>query len=220
MTTELPIVVYSDVICPWCFVGKRRLETALAAPGMPAARFLWRPFELNPGMPPQGVDRQSYRARKFGAAGSAARDAEMARIGAELGIAFAFARMERTPNTRLAHRLIWEAERQGRQDALVERLFKAYFEEGADIGVRQVLEGLAAEAGLETEGVRQALDAQESLAAVVASEREGYDLGIAGVPFFILPGASSVSGAQPPDFWREVLPRVAARAAASVSADG
>jgi predicted DsbA family dithiol-disulfide isomerase len=144
----------------------------------------------------------------------------MARIGAELGIDFAFARMGRTPNTRLAHRLIWEAERQGRQDALVERLFKAYFGEGADIGAREVLEGLAAEAGLAADGVRRALDAQESLAAVIASEREGYDLGIAGVPFFILAGASSVSGAQPPDFWREVLPIVAARVAASASADG
>jgi len=215
MPSALPIVVYSDVICPWCFVGKRRVEAALASPGMPEARFLWRPFELNPELPAEGVDRRAYRASKFGAENGAARDKAMAEIGRPLGIAFAFERMLRTPNTRLAHRLLWEAERQGRQDAVVERLFKAYFEEGADIGARGVLEGLAAEAGLDAQGVRQALDEEASLAAVIDLEHEGYRLGIAGVPFFVLAGVSAVSGAQPPAFWREVLPRVASSVAAA-----
>lgn len=127
MADPLSIMVYSDVICPWCYVGKRRLEAALAEPDAAAAApnisFSWRPFELNPDMPAEGMERESYRARKFGEARSAELDRKMAEIGRELGIAFAFDKMRRTPNTRLAHRLIWEAGRQGRQDAVVERLF-------------------------------------------------------------------------------------------------
>jgi predicted DsbA family dithiol-disulfide isomerase len=153
MSDPLSIVVYSDVICPWCYVGKRRLEAALGDPGMPAqVRFAWRPFELNPDMPAEGVERRTYRQRKFGEARSAELDRTMAETGRELGIAFAFDRMQRTPNTRLAHRLIWEADRQGRQDALVERLFRGYFEEALDIGAPEILERLAAESGLEADG--------------------------------------------------------------------
>jgi len=117
MPDPLPITVYSDVICPWCYVGKRRLEAALASPDMPiGVEFTWRPFELNPDMPAEGVERKVYRTRKFGEARSAELDVKMASTGRELGIEFAFDRMRRTPNTRLAHRLIWEADRQGRQD--------------------------------------------------------------------------------------------------------
>jgi predicted DsbA family dithiol-disulfide isomerase len=211
MPSPLAISVYSDVVCPWCYVGKRRLEAALALPGSPKDVGLsWRPFELNPDLPVDGIERAVYRARKFGAATSAALDAKMAKTGRELGIAFAFERMSRTPNTRLAHRLIWEAERQRRQNELVERLFAGYFEQGLDIGARHVLEGLAAEAGLERRGIDRALDDEESLAAVVDLEREGLRLGVAAVPFFILPGPFGVSGAQSPEFWGRVLAQIAA----------
>jgi predicted DsbA family dithiol-disulfide isomerase len=213
MPEPLPIVVYSDVICPWCYVGKRRLEAALSDPGMPAAAELaWRPFELNPDMPAEGIERRVYRARKFGEARSAELDAAMAETGREVGIAFAFPRMQRTPNTRLAHRLIWEAGRQGAQGATVDRLFRAYFEEGLDIGSTAVLESLAAEAGLEAEGVKTALTGAESLQAVGELEQQGYAMGIQGVPFFILLAKYGISGAQPPQFWRETLPKVAAEA--------
>jgi predicted DsbA family dithiol-disulfide isomerase len=213
MPEPLPIVVYSDVICPWCYVGKRRLEAALSDPGMPAAVDLaWRPFELNPDMPAEGIERRVYRARKFGEARSAELDAAMAETGREVGIAFAFPRMQRTPNTRLAHRLIWEAGRQGAQGATVNRLFRAYFEEGLDIGSTAVLESLAAEAGLEAEGVKAALTGAESLQAVGELEQQGYAMGIQGVPFFILLAKYGISGAQPPQFWRETLPKVAAEA--------
>jgi predicted DsbA family dithiol-disulfide isomerase len=213
MPEPLPIVVYSDVICPWCYVGKRRLEAALSDPGMPAAVDLaWRPFELNPDMPAEGIERRVYRARKFGEARSAELDAAMAETGREVGIAFAFPRMQRTPNTRLAHRLIWEAGRQGAQGATVNRLFRAYFEEGLDIGSTAVLESLAAEAGLEAEGVKTALTGAESLQAVGELEQQGYAMGIQGVPFFILLAKYGISGAQPPQFWRETLPKVAAEA--------
>jgi predicted DsbA family dithiol-disulfide isomerase len=213
MPEPLPIIVYSDVICPWCYVGKRRLETALSGPGMPpAVELAWRPFELNPDMPAEGIERRVYRARKFGEARSAELDAAMAETGREVGIAFAFPRMQRTPNTRLAHRLIWEAGRQGAQGATVNRLFRAYFEEGLDIGSTAVLESLAAEAGLEAEGVKTALTGAESLQAVGELEQQGYAMGIQGVPFFILLAKYGISGAQPPQFWRETLPKVAAEA--------
>jgi len=216
MSEPLSIAVYSDVICPWCYVGKRRLEAALAGPGMPAAsHFYWLPFELNPDMPAEGVARQAYREAKFGAARSAELDGNMLETGRELGIAFAFQRMQRTPNTRLAHRLIWEGGRQGRQDELVERLFHAYFEEALDIGVPDVLKQLAAEAGLEASAVERALTDPDSLNAVVDLEQQGYRMGIQGVPFFILSQKYAVSGAQPPEFWTEALPRIAGEATAS-----
>ena len=216
MSAPLSIVVYSDVICPWCYVGKRRLETALEAPDAPAqVTFAWRPFELNPDMPAAGIERKVYRARKFGEARSAELDRNMTEIGREIGIGFAFDRQQRTPNTRLAHRLIWEAGRQGHQDAIVTRLFQAYFEEGLDIGSPEVLSALGSEAGLHAAGVGQALNDGDSLEAVMDLEQQGRRMGIEGVPFFVLLGKYGVSGAQPPEYWREALPKIAAEAAAS-----
>ena len=214
MPPPLSITVYSDVICPWCYVGKRRLEAAMHEPGMPAPIHLaWRPFELNPDMPPEGVERKVYRERKFGKARSAEIDARMLTTGREVGIKFAFERMLRTPNTQLAHRLIWEADRQGRQEAVVERLFHGYFEQGLDIGRMDVLADIAAEAGLAADGTRQALADPASLAAVRNLEQQGYAMGIQGVPFFILLAKYGISGAQPAEFWREALPKIAAEAA-------
>ena len=212
----LPVTIYSDVICPWCYVGKRRFETALAAPGMPSRLAVsWRPFELNPDMPADGMERQAYRAAKFGPGKSLELDEQMAETGREAGIAFAFDRMQRTPNTRAAHRLIWQAGREGRaaQNALVDRLFAAYFEEGLDIGRADVLQSLAGEAKLEPKAARRALEAPESLDAVLELEDAGIRMGIRGVPFFLLIDKYAVSGAQPPEMWRDALPRIAAEAA-------
>src|SRR6185436_10556703 len=161
------------------------------------------------------VERKVYRARKFGEARSAELDLKMAETGRELGIEFAFDRMQRTPNTRLAHRLIWEAGRQGRQNAVVERLFHGYFEEGLDIGRADVLESVATEAGLEAGGVERAVKGVDSLEAVTRLEQQGYAMGIQGVPFFILLEKYAISGAQPPEFWREALPKIAAEASAA-----
>lgn len=209
----LPITIYSDVICPWCYVGKRRLEAALTAPGMPRQPAItWRPFELNPDMPEDGMERAAYRAAKFGPERSLQLDQQMAETGREVGIAFAFDRMRRTPNTRLAHRLIWQAERQGLelQNALVNQLFKAYFENGRDIGRRDVLLDLAMLAGLEAAGARAALEDDDSLEAVLDREDEGLRMGIRGVPYFILIDKYAISGAQPPALWQDALPRIAA----------
>src|ERR1700704_2966728 len=136
---KLAIDIVSDVICPWCFIGKRRFEKALRqAPQTIQAEVHWRPFELNPDMPAEGTDRKLYRTRKFGSwQRSQALDAQLAEAGAGEGILFAFDRMERTPNTFEAHRLIWLAGRQGVQDAVVEALFQAYFINAQDLGNRE-----------------------------------------------------------------------------------
>jgi len=212
----IPVTIYSDVICPWCYIGKRRFETALGAPGMPERIDIsWRPFELNPDMPDDGMERAAYRAAKFGTERARQLDEQMTATGREEGIAFAFDQMKRTPNTRLAHRLIWEAGRAGRtaQNAVVNRLFEGYFEEGRDIGRKDELVALAKEAGLDGKAAKAALEADHTLEAVLDLEDAGIRMGIRGVPFFILVDKYAVSGAQPPEVWLDALPQIAAEVA-------
>ena len=174
----------------------------------------WRPFELNPDMPAEGMERAAYRARKFGPEKARRSDQQMAERGREVGIAFVFDKMQRTPNTRLAHRLIWQAGKQGgdTQNALVDRLFKGYFEEGLDIGRKDVLLDLTKAAGLDLVTTRNALHEDDSLEAVLELENEGLDMGISGVPYFVLIDKYAVSGAQPPEMWQDALPKIAVEA--------
>jgi predicted DsbA family dithiol-disulfide isomerase len=200
------IAVFSDVICPWCFLGKRRLERALDQLGIrDGAAIRWLPFELNPGMPPEGMERALYRARKFGPDKAARLDQEMTARGLEEGIRFAFERIERTPNTRKAHMLIAHASGAGAGDAAAEALFGAYFERGLDIGREDVLADLAADIGLDRDAALAALHDATLLASVTATENEAARLDVSGVPFFILDGARAVSGAQPTPAWVEIL---------------
>src|SRR3954466_1519161 len=144
----LTVDVISDVICPWCYIGKRRVEKAVAAvAGRHEVRVRWHPFQLNPQMPKGGMDRRAYRTAKFGSwEKSQALDAQVAAVGAAEGLVFAFDKMRRTPNTLDAHRLIRLAGQEGIQDAVVEALFRAYFTEGRDISDRQTLLDVVAEA--------------------------------------------------------------------------
>lgn len=146
---ELTIV--SDIVCPCRFVAKKNLERALdLLPNRRDYFIVWRPYELNPGMPQQGMDRREYRSRKFGSwEHSLALDAQVAQAGQEAGITFRHDLMKRTPNTLSTHHLIWFAQREGVQDALVKGLIKAYFTEGRDVGDPEVLADLAAAAGLD-----------------------------------------------------------------------
>ena len=209
----LRVDVFSDVVCPWCFVGKRRLEQAIQALGDEARiDVTWRPFQLNPTMPREGIDRQEYRARKFGSlARSEALDAQLAAVGREVGIHFRFDRMQRTPNTFDAHRLLRLAHERGVQDGVAEALFRAYFVEGRDLGDPAVLADLAADAGLDRAEVTRYLTGTDGVARVADEEAEGRDLGIDGVPFFVVNGAYGISGAQPPEYlaaaFREILRR-------------
>src|SRR2546429_1905389 len=151
MGTELVIEIASDVICPWCYIGKRRMERALALlDGEVKPVIRWLPFELNPDMPQAGMPRARYREAKFGSVERGrSLDARVAAEGRGEGIAFAFERIERTPNTRAAHQLIALAQSQGKGREAVDALFHAYFEEARDIGNADVLQTIAAGAGVQ-----------------------------------------------------------------------
>jgi len=195
MPRELAIEIASDVICPWCYIGKRRLEKALTLINGEAQPTLqWLPFELNPDMPASGMPRAEYRRAKFGSPERAKQlDARVAGEGRTVGIDFAFERIERTPNTRLAHQLIDLAQRQGRANAVVDSLFRAYFEEAKDIGEATVLADIALRH--EVSG----WPGQARPGEVGALEEEVRGLGISAVPTFIFARRFGVSGAQPPE---------------------
>lgn len=200
-TAGLSIEIYSDIVCPWCFIGKRRLEQALETAGYTQQTDIaWRPFQLNPTMPKSGMDRRAYLDAKFGGAEARrAMEERVAKAGEMDGIVFAFDRIERTPNTFEAHHLIWFAQQQGKQGDLTEALFLAYFTEGRDIGDKQELVEVAAETGLDRDEVQQFLASDQGVEEVRAEEAAGHRMGIRGVPYFVLNGRYAISGAQPPD---------------------
>jgi predicted DsbA family dithiol-disulfide isomerase len=200
------IDIVSDVICPWCFIGKRRLQKALALRPEIDVDITWRPFQLNPDMPAEGIERQAYLAAKFGNAAHAERIyATVTEAGRSVDIPFAFDRIRRTPNTRDAHRLIRYAAAEGKADAVVEKLFAAYFIEGRDIGARGELGEIAQEAGLDGAAARDWLDSGAELEQVLAEDRGARRLGINAVPCFIFERQYAVSGAQEPEFFLPIF---------------
>ena len=214
-TRRVRIDIFSDVICPWCFIGKRRLERALAARPDLRVEVVWRAFQLNPDMPPAGIERQSYIIAKFGSAERAEHlYANIAETGAEEGLAFEFDRIRRTPNTVNAHRLILFAGRNGRQDQVVELLFRRYFQEGVDIGEVESLVAAAADAGLDADETRAYLASDRDVEAVRTEDLEARRLGVTGVPCFIAEGRYAISGAQTPEVFLRVF-ETAERAAAA-----
>jgi predicted DsbA family dithiol-disulfide isomerase len=199
----LTIDVISDVICPWCFIGKRRLEKALD--GRPAS-VRWHPFQLNPDMPREGIARRAYRVQKFGSwERSLELDAQVAAAGRGEGIAFRFDRQSRTPNTLDAHRVIWLAGERGVQDAVAEALFRAYFTEGRDLSDRATLAEVAVGAGLDRSEVDELLEGDTGLDVVHAGEEQARRLGVSGVPFFLVNGRVALPGAQPPELFRQAF---------------
>lgn len=214
------IDIVSDTICPWCFIGKRRLERALAQRPDIQFEIGWRPFQLNPDMPAEGMDRRTYVATKFGGDDRARQIYQRVRdAGAGDGIAFAFEKIARTPNTLDSHRLIRWAGSAGLQHQVVELLFRRYFLEGGDIGDRAVLTAVAAEAGMDAELVARLLDEGADLDLVREEDKVARDLGIQGVPCFILERKYAVSGAQDPDVFLQVFDRVQEELAAAPAAE-
>jgi predicted DsbA family dithiol-disulfide isomerase len=200
------IEVVSDVVCPWCFIGKRRLEKALKLLGRQDVQIHWRAFELNPDISKAGVDRQEHRIRKFGSLSRARQlEAHVAAAGAEEGIDFHFDRIEWMPNTFDAHRLIWLAGRDGLQNALVERLFHAYFIDGGDVGKRDVLKRIGKQSGLDSGGVDSLLDGDFGAEEIRAEENRARVEGVNGVPTFFLRGAPITSGAHQPQVLAALL---------------
>jgi len=218
----LHIDIVSDVVCPWCFIGKRHLDAALAQvrarePDLDV-RVRWQPFELNPDLPADGIDRGEYLARKFGDRNAAATRYDRVRVAGErAGIAFAFERIERQPNTHDAHRLIAFAHSQ-HDDAspLVERLFEAYFCEGRSLVGAEALADLAAASGLglTRDAVLAHLASGGSSQEVQEAERRAHAIGVSGVPFFIFERRLAVSGAQPADVLVQAIDEARSVAAA------
>lgn len=205
---QLTVDVISDVICPWCFIGKRRLEKAIVAHGG-SVKVRWHPYQLNPTMPKEGISRREYRTKKFGSwERSQELDARVIAVGREEGIDFAFDKIDRTPNTLDAHRLIWLAGKEDCQDTAVEALFLAYFTEGRDLSNPQTLLGVSVEAGLDRSKAEAMLNSDDALEAIGAAEElyRGYHLD--GVPFFRINEKIMLSGAQQPDTFREAFRRL------------
>jgi predicted DsbA family dithiol-disulfide isomerase len=210
-TTTLYIEVVSDAICPWCWVGKRRLGRAVAAlsPEIQAV-VSWRPFELNPSMPKGGLDRRTYRSRKFGSwERSQLLDAQVAAAGLSDGLIFRHDRIERTPNTLDAHRLIWLAGRERRQSDVVEGVFAAYFVDGRDVGDPNVLVDVGAAAGLHRARVEALFAADEGAAEVKQELHRAAALGVSGVPTVLVNGTPLFSGAIRTELMKTALRRAA-----------
>jgi len=202
----LQIDIYSDVICPWCYIGKRRLERALSERPQDDLTLQWRAFQLNPDMPAQGMDRQLYLQLKFGSAASAERIyREIKAVGEEEDLAFTFDAIRRTPNTIECHRLVRFAGMHGRQDAVVEALFRAYFLDGQDIGAPVVLMGVAEGAGLDLAETQAFLDSDLEAEAVRAEDQEARRAGLQGVPTFIINGKYALSGAHLPEVLHQMF---------------
>jgi predicted DsbA family dithiol-disulfide isomerase len=217
----MDIDIFSDTICPWCFIGKRRLERALAERPQPDLTIHWRAFQLNPDMPAGGMDRSQYLELKFGGASNADAIYDQVRAAGETeGIDFAFERMKRTPNTIDSHRLIRHAadtaqqgqgqqgqghQGRGRQDAVVQALFDAYFLRAEDIGDPEVLVAAAATAGLDGEEARAFLAGDAEAEAVRAEDKSARQAGISGVPCFIFNGQHALAGAHPPEVLHQLF---------------
>lgn len=199
------IDIVSDAICPWCYIGKRRLERALLQAPQADVRIGWRPFQLNPDMPTEGMNRKDYLRAKFGDDSGGERYEQIVAAGREEGIAFAFDRIKRTPNTILAHRLIRFSAGQNRQAEMVETLFHGYFSEGMDIGDAGALASLAAIAGIDKAKAAAFLAGNEEDDTVRQEDAFARQIGIQGVPCFIINRQYAVSGAQPPEAFVEVF---------------
>lgn len=203
------IDVVSDVICPWCFLGKRRLDAALNQLDGIDAFVRWRPYMLDPTIPPEGLDRQQYMLAKFGPERLKTIHDPLIAAGEELGVPYNFAAITRTPNTLDAHRLIRWSHTVERQHDMAERLFMAYWSEGQDIGDRDVLAACAGEAGINAQQIRELLDSEQDVEETKAEIQHATNIGVTGVPTFILGQSYALVGAQSPEVLADAIGRVA-----------
>jgi predicted DsbA family dithiol-disulfide isomerase len=214
MTQTVTIDVVSDVVCPWCYLGKARLEHAIAALPDLTVAVNWRPYQLDPSVPPEGMNRGEYIAKKFGSL--SALDAAHKRLedmGKAEGIAYAFDKITRSPNTINAHRLVRFATEAGKQSDVVTRLFSANFTEGRDVGNLETLADIAGEAGMDRAATLARLQSNEGRDEVMAEIQDAYRIGVTGVPTFILAQRYGVVGAQSVEALTDAIRQVAAKAA-------
>ncbi len=209
-TGQLHIAIYSDVVCPWCYLGKKRLEEGLRQAGVTDARIAWLPFELNPAMPPEGMDRTAYLDAKFGPGKRAEIEQKLSQAAREDGLAFNWPAVKRAPNTRKSHILIALAGSIGQGNAAKGALMTAYFEQGRDIGANEVLIDIGMSLGLSAAELLAAFRDEALNTEIGRLEAQAQEIGVQGVPFFIVNNRYGVSGAQPARIWAEVLPKMLA----------
>lgn len=206
----ISIDVISDVICPWCFLGKRRLDKAISLLDGIKVEVNWKPFFLDPTIPAKGMSRRAYLENKFGADRLDTLHDPLVAAGKAEGVPFAFDKITRTPNTMDAHRLIRWRRDGDKQHDMAERLFMAYFTGGLDIGDRAVLLKIAREAGMDEAEVSMKLENDADIDAVNAEVERAYRMGVTGVPCFIFGQKQGLIGAQPADVLAEAIAKLAA----------
>ncbi len=202
----MQIEIVSDTICPWCYIGKRKFERALETRADLAVEISWRPFQLNPHMPAGGMDRDAYLATKFGDETRAGQIYQaVTEAGRAVGIDFRFDLIRRTPSTLDSHRLIRWARSAGMQNELVEIMFRRYFLDGADIGDHRVLADVAREVGMDADLVADLLTRDADLELIRREDGQARQMGISGVPCFIIDRKYAISGAQDPPVFHKVF---------------
>lgn len=206
MTAPIKLDVLSDPICPWCYIGKTHLDRALAAEEDHPFVIEWHPFQLNPDMPEDGMDRRTYLENKFGGKDGAIRVyGQIAQHAEDAGIEIDFAAIQKTPNTVNAHRLIHWAGIEGKQNDVVDALFSAYFKEGRDIGDIETLADIADNAGMDAAVVTRLLKSDEDKQSIRDRDVHSREMGVNSVPTFIVGSRHAVPGAQPPELWQKVI---------------
>jgi predicted DsbA family dithiol-disulfide isomerase len=211
LTTPLPIDVISDVVCPWCYIGKRRLEQAITLKPEIPVEVHFRPYYLNPWVPREGISREQYLITKFGSVERYnANNQRVVDAAAAAGLAYARDKILRQPNTLDCHRLILWADRDGNGARMKQRLMELYFSEGGDLTDLEVLVKAAADCGLDAARVRELLASDEDVAHVTAEANSAKEAGIDGVPCFVFGGRLAVSGAQAPEHLAQTIERAAA----------
>jgi len=209
MTDPIKLDIMSDPICPWCYIGKAHLDRALEAHPDHPFEIEWHPFQLNPDMPAEGMDRRAYLEGKFGGKEAAVRAyAPVVENAEKAGLKINFEGMERTPNTLNAHRLIHWAGIEGRQTAAVSALFKAYFVDTRDIGSLDVLADIADSIEMDASVVMRLLNTDADMQEIRDRDAHSREMGINSVPTFIVGGRHAVPGAQPPELWAKVIAEI------------
>jgi len=210
--TMIKLDILSDPICPWCYIGKAHLDRALSKSPDHPFEIEWHPFQLNPDMPAGGMSRRDYLETKFGGKENAVRVyGQIADAAVAAGLEIDFAAIERTPNTMNAHRLIHWAGLEGRQTALVSRMFKAFFVDGQDIGETEVLLDLATDVGMDRSMTQRLIESDADRDDIAKRDAHARERGVTGVPTHILANQHVLPGAQEPDLWLRVIDDIKAQ---------
>lgn len=213
----ISLEIISDPICPWCYIGKARLDRALEQRPNHLFQIQWRPFQLNPDMPREGMDRREYLETKFGREGAIRAYTQIEQVAQASGLEIDFEKMERTPNTLDAHRLIRWAWPEGCQTPLVSQLFRRFFREGQDISDHEVLCDAAAAVGMDRAVTARLLASDNDIEEVIAEDKGAREMGVQGVPMFLVGRKYALSGAQETSLWLQALDEIAEKEQAATS---